>query len=242
MGFLRNLFGKKQPAAKSSINEVPSIMHEDQVNPSNPFPDKEPTLAQLSSPFFQNEPDSNDDETFFTEAHTLMSSRRFLEAATIIYDGLHRCHRKDMLCLLMGNVRLAEREPIAVGWYMQACVLGSPDWVPYLMASYAAEALELPQLARRCLNACDVVSGHMPRLPESERIIPDLLEKADRPAFHQVMRNFETSMNPYLPASDALPPPGSSERSIALHQNVISDSSRPPGSFRKKLLDRGRQV
>ena len=146
-----------------------------------------------------------------------------------------------MLCLLMGNVRLAERDPIAVGWYMQACLLASPDWVPYLMASYAAEALGVPRLARRCLNACDVINRHMPRLPESEKIIPDLLEKADRSAFRLAMRNFETAMDPYLPAPDALPPPMSSERQIALYQNVMNDPSQPPNSLRIQLLGKRKQ-
>lgn len=243
MGFLRKLLlGNKQPAAKSSGNEAPNIGHEGQVAPFMPVPDIEPTLTQLSSPFYQNEPESNDDETFFTEAHTLMSSRRFPEAAAIISDGLCRCHRKDMLCLLMGNVKLAERDPIAVGWYMQACLLASPDWVPYLMTSYAAEALGIPRLARRCLNACDVINRRMARLPESEKIIPDLLEKADRSAFRLAMRNFETAMDPYLPASDALPAPTDSNRQIALYQNVMNDPSQPPNNLRIQLLSNRKQV
>jgi hypothetical protein len=242
MSFLLNLFGKKKPAATSSGNEVSNIVNEEHVAPSMPGPNKEPTLAQLSSPLFRNESDSSDDQTLVTEAYSLMSSHRFPEAAALISDGLLRCHRKDKLCLLMGNIRLAERDPIAVGWYMQACLLASPEWVPYLMASYAAEALDLPRLARRCLNACDVIDYHMKRLPDSARIIPDLLERADQSAFRLAMRNFETAMDPYLPASDALPAPTDSSRQIALYQNVMNDPSQPPNSLRIQLLGKRKQV
>lgn len=242
MGFLHNLFGKKQPAATSSGNELSDIVDEEQVAPSSPGPDKEPTLAQLSSPLFRNVSDSSDDQTLVTEAYSLMSSHRFTEAAALISDGLIRCQRKDKLCLLMGNTRLAERDPIAVGWYMQACLLASPEWVPYLMVSYAAEALDLPRLARRCLNACDVIDYHMKRLPGSARILLDLLEKADQSAFRLAMRNFETVMDAYLPAWDALPAPAESDRQIALFQNVMNDPSQPPNSLRIQLLGKRKQV
>ena len=100
MGILDKLFGSKRTGA-------PTV-----GAPSGP------TLQQLSSPLFPTAIESRDDESSVAEAQSLMSARRWQEATELIQRGLQSCKRKDRLCELMANIRLNERNPVAIGWYM----------------------------------------------------------------------------------------------------------------------------
>jgi hypothetical protein len=195
------------------------------------------SLGRLSSPLFHSSPRSSDDGSLVSEAYSLMSNRRWGEAADLIQRGLESCNRKDRLCELMGNIRLNERNPVGIGWCMQACVLASPSWVPYLLVSYAAQALGLEKLAWRSLNACDVVDTGMKRIDRLEADIRVLAGGAARSELLAAMKNFETVMDPYLPSPDALPHDQHS-RSVAVLQNITGDPNQPPDSLRAKLLRR----
>ena len=219
MGFLRRLFGTTQTAAAASAAAGGL------------------TLQQLSGPLFTSTVDSRDDESYVAEARSLMSNRQWKEATDAVQRGLQSCTRKDRLCELMANIRMNERNSVAIGWYMQACVLASPSWVPYLLVAYAAGPVGMEKLAWRCLNACDVIDTGMKRIDALETDIRTIAAAANQSELLAAMKSFEVAMDPYLPPPDAIPHDQES-RAVALLQNTTGDPNEPPDCFRTRLRQR----
>ncbi len=226
-GFFERLFGKGE--------DSPQIIKSETIQDKSKS--REYSLLQLSAPIFMNTPSSSDDDELFKQAYSLMQNKRWGEARKIIQDGLQTCKRKDRLCDLIANIYHIEKNPLAIGWYMQSCVLGSPSWVPYLLVSYAARALGLDDIAWRCLNACDVIETGMKRIDKLETDIADLVKNFDQSQLLVAMKNFEKAMCPYLPSSDELPH-DQVKRSIFLGQNITGDPEMAPLKQQVRLLKR----
>ena len=154
-----------------------------------------------------------------------------------IQDGLRTCNRKDRLCELIANILLNEKNPLAIGWYMQSCLLGSPSWVAYLLVSYAARALALDDIAWRSLNACDVIDTGMKRIDKLEIDIAEVVRDSNQSQLVAAMKNFEKEMDPYLPSSDEIPH-DQVERSTFLLQNIAGDPQMQPLKQRLRLMKR----
>jgi hypothetical protein len=240
MGFFSKLFERKRPREKSE-----KIISTSEGRGTRDTKDMfQFTLLELSSPRFKNEIDArslggleplhpeSDDDTV-KQAYSLMQNLKWEEARRIIQDGLKTLNRKDRLCELLANIYLNEKNPVAIGWYMQSCVLGSPSWVPYLLVSYAARALGLDDIAWRCLNACDVIDEK--RIDQLEKDIADIVKNSNRSELLTAMKTFEKTMDPYLPLSDELPH-DQMERSTFLLQNITGDPEMPPLKQRLRLL------
>jgi hypothetical protein len=196
------------------------------------------TLQQLSkSSVFTNRPTLSDDDQLVKQARSLMQEGKWTEATSIAQGGLQTCARKDRLCEVVGDICLDKNNPDAIGWYMQACLIASPSWEPYLLVSYAARALGLDNLAWCCLNACDVIKS-APRIPQLERAIAALVSNSDRPQLLMSMQEFERAMDSYLPSSDELPHDPMA-RSIFLRQNTNGDPTKPPDKQWLRLMRRG---
>ncbi|OHE24606.1 MAG: hypothetical protein A2X92_04275 [Syntrophus sp. GWC2_56_31] len=195
------------------------------------------SLMQLSTALFQNTPSSRDDDQLVKQAYSLMQNKRWGEARKIIQNGLQTCNRKDRLCELIANIYLNEKNPLAIGWYMQSCVIGSPSWVPYLMVSYAARALGLDDIAWRCLNACDVIDTGMKRIDNLEIDIADLVRNSNRSEIISSLINFERILDPYLPAANEIPH-DQSEREIFTSLNLTGDPEKPPLKQMLRLMRR----
>lgn len=215
--------------------DSPNIIKHETIHDKSKI--REYSLSQLSAPIFMNIPSSSDDDELFKQAYSLMQNKRWGEARKIIQDGMQICKRKDRLCELIANIYHIEQNSLAIGWYMQSCVLGSPSWVPYLMVSYAARALGLDDIAWRCLNACDVIETGMKRIDKLETEIANLVRYSDQSQLVSAMKNFEKVMDSCLPLSNELPH-DQKERSIFLLQNVTGDTEIPPESLRTRLLRR----
>lgn len=224
-GFFERLFGKGK--------DSPQIIKSETIQDKSKS--REYSLLQLSTPIFMNTPSSSDDDELFKQAYSLMQNKRWGEARRITKDGLQTLNRKDRLCELLANIYLNEKNPLAIGWYMQACVLGSPSWVPYLLVSYAARSVGLNELAWRCLNACDVIDEK--RIDRLEADIARIVENADRSELLATMKNFEKTMDTYLPLSNELPH-DQEERGLFLLQNLTGDPEMPPLKQRLRLLRR----
>ena len=195
------------------------------------------TLVQLSkSPVFSNDPNSSDDDKLVKQARSLIQNGSLVEATDITQDGLQTCERKDRLCEVMGDICLDQKKPDAIGWYMQACLIASPSWEPYLLVSYAARSLGLDEMAWRCLNACDSIRSG-PRIPQLEVAIQGLVMYSDRSQLRIAMQNFEKAMDSYLPLADEFPQ-NQMERSIFLHQNIDGDPAKPPHKQLLRLMRR----
>lgn len=198
------------------------------------------SLLELATPVFTSTPSSSDDDERFAQAYSLMENAKWEEAGDIIEEGIESCDRKDRLCELIANIYVNEENPLGIGWYMQACVLGSRNWVPYLCVSYAARAIGLDDLAWRCLNACDVLESGMKRIPSFETVIKDLvkhLRHSDRSQLLEAMKSFTDAMDPYLPAPGELPH-GRSKREVFLHQNLEHDPEMAPLKQRRRLWNK----
>jgi hypothetical protein len=223
--FLRRLFGDEQ---KSSFEHK----NQESVDAEN----KEYTLPQLSaSPIFKNDPMSSDDDQLNKQARSFMQNGEWEEAKITAQGGLQSCMRKDRMCELMGDICLEKNNPAAIGWYMQACLIASPSWEPYLLVAYAARALGLDEMAWRCLNACDVIRGA--RIPQLETAITGLVRSSDRSQLLIAMQGFERVMDSYLPSADELPH-DQMERGIFLRQNTNGDPDKPPEKQWLRLMKR----
>lgn len=224
--FLRKFFGEKKDTSTEQKDEGPELSKKGEYS-----------LMQLSASLFANTPSSPDDDQLVKQAYSLMQDRRWGEARKAIQDGLRTCNRKDRLCELFANIFLNEKNPIAIGWYMQSCLLGSPSWVPYLLVSYAARALALDEIAWRCLNACDVIDTGMKRIDKLETDIAEVVKNSNQSQLVAAMKNFEKEMNPYLPSSDEIPH-DQMKRSIFLLQNITGDPDMQPLKQRFRIIKR----
>jgi tetratricopeptide (TPR) repeat protein len=198
-------------------------------------------LLQLSAtPVFKNNPTSSDDDQLNKQARSLMQNHCWVEAERIAQDGLKTCMRKDRLCEVIGDICLEKNNPDAIGWYMQACLINSHSWEPYLLVSYAARAMGLDALAWRCLNACDTIRIGL-RIPELEVLISKLVwyssKSDDGSDLLTAMQSFEKAMDPYLPSADEFPH-DMEKRGIFLRQALDYDPDLPPVKQLLRLFSR----
>jgi len=239
--FFQRLFGSKQAhKGEKSRTDKESMRRGNDFHP-NETPDrskmKEYSLLQLSTSIFANTPSSTDDDQLVNQAQSLIQNSRWEEAKRVIQNGLQTCNRRDRLCELMAIIYRNQKNFLAIGWYMQSCVLGSRNWTPYLAVSYAARSLGLERISWRCLNACDVVGTGMPRTDQLETGIAYLVNNSDRSQLLRAMKNFEKEMDPYLPSSDEIPH-DQMERSTFLLQNITGDPEMQPIKQRLRLMRR----
>lgn len=200
------------------------------------------TFIELCNPIYSADPEALDDQEFFAKAHRLIAEgnhgNNYKRALEILQKGLSICLRKDQLCALVANIYSNQEDIRGLGWYMQSCLTGSPDWPPYLIMSYAAGALGIDNLRYRCLFACDVLDTNMPRLDSFETTVRRMLTKVEKKTAINALRNFEEHMDSYLPRADELPK-DHNEREVALLQNLTGDLSKPPLSLAIRIKNRG---
>jgi hypothetical protein len=211
--------GTRQSASGSAIEPTTGVTNSSQK--SNPL---DMSLLELSSSQFKNCISANDDDTPFAQARGLMAKPQgagYAEATRVIAESIIRCQRKDRLCELLGAIFLNRKDPRAIGWYMQSLVLGSSSWVPYLIVSTAARAVQADRLAWRCLNACDVLDTRMLRMDALQAKVSALAQSAEAALIMASLENFEQVMDTFLPGADEIPH-DDRERSTFLAAHSIS--------------------
>lgn len=63
------------------------------------------------------------------------------ETYAVLDRGLKVCNRRSDILSTLGDIEFDHRCATCFGWWMQACMLQSSDWVPYLKLSVAAHQI-----------------------------------------------------------------------------------------------------
>jgi hypothetical protein len=174
------------------------------------------------------------DLIFVAKALALARVSRFSEAEEILESAFRKCRVRSALCNALGSIKLWQGETVAIGWFMQACLLGYETFLPYLQLSEAANTNGMVELGNRLLNASDIISSSMNRLsPESAM---RYIAQKDSVGLHLALVRFLDFADRFLPPTDILPPlDDQRERSVWLIL-IRGDPYRP--SPTKKILDR----
>lgn len=175
------------------------------------------------------------DLTYVAQALALARISRFGEAEASLETGFNNCAVKSALCKAMGDVKLWEQNPVAFGWYMQACLLGYESLLPYLELSEAANALGMTEIGIRLLNASDILSTSMLRKsPDSDT---RFIARKDSKKLQFALEEFLRFADTFLPPDDILPP---IEKSNERAQWLILCKGNPEGGSTAidKILNR----
>lgn len=139
---------------------------------------------------------------YWLGSHYLVSGQH-KKAEAVIYKGINSAEDRSLLATLMGNLRLQQSNPIAIGWAMQACLLASIEFAPYKLCSVVAKSAGNESLYWRLRNAGDVISTAYS--PTDEREMQKLVEKSSMVEIQQALLNFEDGMDNYLPLDNDIP-------------------------------------
>jgi hypothetical protein len=185
-----------------ALNRILTIGQEPQVSPQ----DKKSAARRILVEIDKLESSLADlDLVCLWKVHALTSLDRDDEAFTSLEEGFRICKRKDRLAEFVAATYVEDADPRAIGWIMQTCILRSPKPLAYLWMSYAAEGAGCPEIAARCLNACDILEPRMWRQDNLATAIPNLARQLAVPDVQDAMRSFESAMNERLPQADELP-------------------------------------
>lgn len=103
------------------------------------------------------------DLAYVAYSGALAGVSRFEDAEAVLDEAFAKCQVRSTLCLAMAEVKWVQVDPVALGWFMQACLLGYESWKPYLVLANAARSVGLEDLAARLFNAVDVLDSSMRR-------------------------------------------------------------------------------
>jgi hypothetical protein len=143
------------------------------------------------------------DLTYVAQALALARISRFSEAEVILGTAFLNCPVRSALCKALGDIKLWQENPVAFGWYMQACLLGYESYIPYLELSEAASAIGMVELGNRLLNASDILRTSMYRV--SSKSATRFIARKDPKNLHAALEEFLNFANCFLPPADILP-------------------------------------
>jgi len=154
------------------------------------------------------------DLIYVAKALALARVSNFSEAEEILESAFRKCRFRSALCKALGDTKLWQGETVALGWYMQACLLGYDAYLPYLQLSEAARAFGMVELGNRLLNASDIIGESLHRLsPVSAQRIRSIVEK-DPESLRFAIEKFLKFADCFLPPDDVLPLPDNNEREV----------------------------
>ena len=156
---------------------------------------------------------------------------RYNDAIEIINAGLLNAGIKSFLAFAMGWINLKQSNPIAIGWYMQSCLLATEQVLPYLLTGIVAYEVGNENLYWRLFNAKDIVMVGMKRSPNDEAKIKELILKTNKEELSLALNRFEKNMDNYLPNEEDISKSPDS-RSIFLNKEWDNYVEKA----RKKLL------
>ncbi len=195
--FVQTDFGDVKPEdAHYSLALMRSQGKIDFYNPTNEY------LKQVKK-LIKQHPDLYSPYWWLAEYYTVKN--RFTDAIEIISNGLSRASIKSFLAFAMGWINLKRSNPIAIGWYMQSCLLATEQVLPYLLTAIAASEVGNEKLYWRLFNAKDVVMNGMKRSPNDEEKIKELILKIDKKELSLALDRFETNLDYYLPKENDIP-------------------------------------
>ncbi len=190
-------FGDVNPEdAHYSIALMRSQGKVDFQNPSNEY------LKQVKK-LIKKHPDLYSPYWWLAEYFTV--NNRFTDAIEILNSGLSNARIKSFIAFAIGWVNLKQSDPIAIGWYMQSCVLATEQVLPYLLISTVALEVGNENLYWRLFNAKDIVMTGMKRSPNDEAKIKELVLRTDKNELSLALDRFETHMDDYLPHENDIP-------------------------------------
>lgn len=145
----------------------------------------------------------NEDVPYLWLGELEMLLSRYGEAATCLIEGLAKARDRSGLSFMLGSVYLRQMKPVAIGWFMQACLLATLEFIAYLFSADVALAASNKRLYLRLLNAADAMQPGA-RIPDGATIA-NLAHQLDRAQLSSALGKFEANMDSYLPASDTFP-------------------------------------
>jgi hypothetical protein len=156
---------------------------------------------------------------WLAEVHLMQGG--YQEANRWVFEGLTKAREFERLTFMAANVYLRMMDSAAIGWFVQSCLLGTFEFIPYLFCARCAEIVGLNDLYRRLLNASDAISPGS-RVPDAEAQVTNMARRIGRTELVEAMARFQNNMDNYLPAVDVFPEhPGERDIFIWAHSNDI---------------------
>jgi hypothetical protein len=233
MSIFNRFFGGKSEPVKSAVATVQDIERLKLMELADPFfpyilPNDRLTEVPTDSPLypaitarneFPNKLSPSDyfnilnnallscpkeDLPYYWIAELYLIQDRYEEAKRWALEGLTKAHECERLAFITGSIYLRMMNPIAIGWFIQSCLLGTFEFIPYLFCSHCADVVGLKALSRKLLNASDAISPGR-RVPDAEFQVISLAKGITHSQLLQAMTKFDASIQNYLPAADVFP-------------------------------------
>lgn len=141
---------------------------------------------------------------YYWLAEPYIVQSQYKKAAEIIKEGFLKVANRSLLAFTMGTINLRQSNPIAIGWYMQSCLLATNEFIPYILCAVVAQIIGDDRLYWRLLNAGDVIEIGK-RVPADEEKIKILTRQANNEELSQALKRFESNMNGFLPKDTDIP-------------------------------------
>lgn len=128
---------------------------------------------------------------------------QYAKAEALLQYGMDNVSNRSLLATVMGTLELRQSRPVAIGWFMQACLLATIEFMPYRLCAVVAEAVGDEVLYWRLRNAAEIMSTKYS--PSDENEIRNLVGLADKDELLQALRIFESNIRDFLPGDSDIP-------------------------------------
>jgi len=168
----------------------------------NPSPKYKAVLEKLIKKY------SHEEKLYYWLAEPYIERGQYKKAMDIIKDGFSKVDNRCLLANTMGNIYLLQSNPIAIGWYMQSCLLATIQFLTYKYCAVVAKEIGNENLYWRLRNAGDVIDTKFS--PDNEEKIRILTHLANKGELTRALKIFETNMDEFLPKAEDIPKDGES--------------------------------
>jgi len=144
------------------------------------------------------------DVIYCWNASALSALGQYDEGYAVIEEGLSRCKRTVALLCTLGDIKSDQNRIEGFGWWMQACMLGTSNWSPYLKLSVAADEVGRRDLSLRLVAATDLLVSGMPRFDADIDARLRDLARSDIHRMQTALGTFSAYMDPFLPSPTSL--------------------------------------
>ena len=128
---------------------------------------------------------------------------QYAKAEALLQYGMNNVSNRSLLATVTGTLELRQSRPIAIGWFMQACLLATIEFMPYRLCAVVAEAVGNEAFYWRLRNAAEIMSTKYS--PSDENEITNLVGLADKEELLQALKIFESNMQDFLPGDSDIP-------------------------------------
>ena len=167
---------------------------------ANPLNYSKEFLKKAES-FIQNHPEF-DFLYYWLATHQIVSGQ-YKKADAVLNRGINNAEDRSLLATQMGDLKLRQSDPIAIGWSIQACLLATIEFAPYKSCSVVAKSTSNESLYWRLRNAGDVISTLYSPTDEGE--MQELVGKTSMDDLQEALAIFEEGMDKYLPMDSDIP-------------------------------------